>query len=130
MFVMYEPGQSFAKTRLSETGWVALEAAGWKIQKWWDALKTGGTVMLSDAEKAERRMDVATKDFPTIEDGVREWERVTGADSTDDAGHFADPHGFFWIDDDGEREFRTGQGLQEIAGRHLGMGPVVERART
>ena len=130
MFVMYEPGQSLDKMRLPEAGWAALEAAGWKIQKWWEALEDVAAPMgLSADAKAERRWDVATKDFPTIEDGVREWERVTGADATDDAGHFADPHGFLWIDDDGERDFRSGQDLHEWAGRHLGLGPVMKHCR-
>ena len=83
MKIVYSSNNSGGSWWLSDEDWKKLEAAGWKVAwrepKYLDALATS-----------------ASKNFPSEEDAIREWEEVTGQDASDQGCECCgQPHSFY-----------------------------------
>ena len=83
MKITYSSNNSGGSWWLSDEDWKNLEAAGWKVAwrepKYLDALATS-----------------ASKDFPSVEDAIREWEEVTGQYASDEGCECCGPpHSFY-----------------------------------
>ena len=88
MKIKYESTNSGGKWWLSDDDWKKLEAAGWAVE--WEkerGLKRGLRTL------AKR----ASKDFETVGDAIREFEKVTGQDASDEGCNCCGaPHSFSW----------------------------------
>ena len=127
MKVTYSSNNSGGSWWLRDKDWLALEAAGWTVE-WgglafchstWraqvpaicqpgqchghqryqtgqEALQAGDTARNLDALAHE-----ASKDCPTMADAVREWERITGEDASDEGCTCCGPPHTFSTDEGG-----------------------------
>ncbi len=93
---------------LEDKDWHALEAAGWKVQWFKDDLFYKNSESVKENGRwlgALARM--AEKEFPSLKEGIAEWEQVTGQDSS------APPHAFGAEDDKGCFEYYKPYGEDE-----------------
>lgn len=99
MKVEYNSNNSGGTWWLKDEDWMALEAAGWKVDWCCDdvSLRTRAGRFLGALATS------ATREGLLLKEAVAEWERVTGACSTD-AGCpcCGQPHCFTLYDDDGK----------------------------
>jgi hypothetical protein len=103
MLVKYSSNNSGGSWWLKDADWLALEAAGWKVEWHRDRedewFKTG-----RDGRWLGSLAGSASKDFPTPADAIREWERITGQDASDDGCNCCGaPHSFSWDSDDADK---------------------------
>lgn len=94
--VEYDSNNSGGSWWLEDKDWTALEKAGWTV-KWFK----DETDRLFKADKDGRWLGAlattAEKEFETFEDGIQEWEKITGQDSTDEGCNCCGPpHSFSW----------------------------------
>lgn len=91
MKIRYGANNSGGKNWVTKKDWLALEKAGWKVE-WRDKdsldVKFGWLA------------DYASKDFETPAQAMREFEKITGADVSDEGCNCCGaPHSFRWGDE-------------------------------
>lgn len=98
MLVKYESNNSGGNWWLEDKDWFALEAAGWTVH--WLALDefyTSGKYarLDEDGRWLGCLAKSASKEFPTKEHAIDEWESITGQDSTEEGcSCCGEPHYF------------------------------------
>lgn len=71
----------------------------------------------------------ASKEFASVEDAIREFESITGQDaSAEGCNCCGPPHSFSWINEDGEREWASGEDVLSRLYRRV-PGSLREAAR-
>ena len=101
----YSSNNSGGSWWLKDEDWIALEKAGWKVE-WYADAKEGTLVkkMLDNKKKKDKRprwlgalASKAYKVFPSVSEGLAEWERITGQTCSDEGCNCCGaPHSFNW----------------------------------
>jgi len=92
MKVTYSANNSGGKYWIKEKDWLALEKAGWEVN--WRSYGIG-----------VKYVDRASKEFETPGQAMREFEKITGADVSDEGCNCCGaPHAFDW-----EGEYISGE---------------------
>lgn len=102
MHVKYSSNNSGGDWWLGDKDWKALEDAGWEVA--WVANEKGRFARKNSGGRFLGALAMNAKRYGlTLDDAVKEWERVTGACSTD-AGCpcCGNPHNFTEYDDKGK----------------------------
>lgn len=95
MKVEYSSNNSGGDWWLEDADWFALEKAGWDV-KWFKDEPEGGF-----RPKEERWLGglakEATKEFPDISTAIKEFEKITGEDTSEEGCNCCGaPHSFRW----------------------------------
>jgi hypothetical protein len=99
MRVEYNSNNSGGEWWLKDEDWLALEAAGWKVDWCRDDVSPG----IRDERFLGALATSATREGLSLEEAVAEWERVTGEFSEETGCPCCgQPHNFSLYDDDGE----------------------------
>lgn len=106
--VEYSSNNSGGHWWLKDEDWYALEKAGWKVD--WYKDKTDG--LFSSMQKSGRFLGAlaanASKDFETPDEGLREWENITGRDPwAMGCSCCGRPHNFNYTDAQGHMHWPT-----------------------
>lgn len=104
MKIEYSSNNSGGRWWLSDDNWKDLEAAGWKVNWCKDEkpIEFNGRVLTSFGPDADGRhlgalAKKASKDFDSVGDAIREWEKVTGLEASDEGCNCCGaPHTFYW----------------------------------
>jgi hypothetical protein len=89
MKIEYSSNNSGGRWWLSDDNWKALEASGWKVAWCKDEkpIKIGEYTM-KNADENGRWIGAlakkASKDFENVGDAIREWEKITGLEASDE----------------------------------------------
>ena len=99
MRVEYNSNNSGGEWWLKDEDWLALEAAGWKVDWCRDDVSPG----IRDGRFLGALATSATREGLSLQQAVAEWERVTG-ELSEETGCpcCGQPHSFSLYDDDGE----------------------------
>ena len=112
--INYTSNNSGGDWWLKDEHWRALEEAGWNVQWHKDSPEY---LKLIDAEGRWLRSLAtrASRDGLSVKDAVTEWERITGQDACDEGcGCCGPPHSFSWTNDDGTRDYASGEDCVRI----------------
>jgi hypothetical protein len=96
VIVKYSSNNSGGDWWLDDKDWHALEAAGWKVE-WF---KDDKDLQFIDGDKRflGALATYASKEFPYLEDGIKEWEQITGQDAEDKGCECCgQPHYFYQV---------------------------------
>lgn len=98
MKIEYSSNNSGGNWWLSDDDWKKLEKGGWNVHWIADEEDDG---LLSSVKKDGRWLGAlakrASKDFETVGDAIRDFERLTGQDASDEGCNCCGPpHTFYW----------------------------------
>ena len=85
MKVTYKSNNSGGNWWLKDEDWKALDAAGWEVE--WKKAQWLGALATS-----------ASKDFPSIDDAIKEFEAITWQDTTNDGCPCCGQPHIFYVD--------------------------------
>lgn len=97
--VEYSSNNSGGSWWLDDADWYALEHQGWMVQ-WYEDEKDG--MFVSGDRFLGALATRASKEFETFEEGIQEWENLTGQNAASiGCNCCGEPHYFTWTGDDG-----------------------------
>lgn len=100
----YQSNNSGGAWWLEDKDWYALEAAGWTVA--WKKNDPYAMFVQPDGRFLGALATEASKQFSTPNQGVREWEKITGQDASDEGCNCCgEPHMFKWIAPDGSIQY-------------------------
>lgn len=96
MKIQYRSNNSGGHWWLKDRDWAALEAAGWSVE--WCANDPDKSFLDSDGKRWLGTLaKEATKEFETPGDAMREFEKITGQEVSDEGCNCCGPpHSFYW----------------------------------
>jgi hypothetical protein len=108
MKIKYDSNNSGGGWWLKDEDWKALEAAGWKVD-WYSQQEN--KMFVNDA--GDRCLGAlatsASKDFPSFGDAIREWEKITGQDASDEGCNCCGAPHAFRVKDADKYEYASGE---------------------
>ena len=109
MKIEYSSNNSGGAWWLTDENWLALEAAGWKVE--WVRDRTDGFFGCDrDGRWLGALAKEASKDFDSPAEAIREFERITGQNASDEGCNCCGaPHSFSWDAPDGEWGYASGE---------------------
>jgi hypothetical protein len=91
--VQYSSNNSGGSWWLDDEDWRALEEAGWKVG-WY--IDSGMRMVTEEGRFLGALAADASKEFPSLREGIAEWESITGQDSYEEGCECCGPpHGFY-----------------------------------
>lgn len=94
VLVRYSSNNSGGGWWLKDKDWKALEKAGWKV-KWYSKAKKDPIFGVKEGRWLGALATEASKKFNSIAEAIREWEKVTKQDASDEGCNCCGcPHGF------------------------------------
>lgn len=107
MVIRYRSNNSGGRWWLTDDHWKALEAAGWKVE--WVANEKDRLFVSDNGRFLGALATEASKEFESPEEGMREFERITGQDVMDEGCNCCGaPHCFSWETAIGEHRYVSG----------------------
>jgi hypothetical protein len=112
MKITYNSNNSGGRWWLKDKDWKNLEKKGWKVE--WYGPKNNPLGML---DKSGNRFlgalaTIASKNFKTVGDAIKEFEKITGQDASDEGCNCCGPpHTFTW--DDNGYNYISGENVLE-----------------
>jgi hypothetical protein len=101
----YSSNNSGGSWWLKDEDWKNLESAGWEVD-WYANQEDRIFSPYKDGRWLGALASVASKDFTTPDEGVAEWERITGQSADDEGCNCCGrPHSFSYEDQSGERRY-------------------------
>lgn len=107
MKVEYDSNNSGGHWWLSDDDWRSLEAAGWEV-RWHANRNEEWFTPDSDGRWLGALAGSATKDFPSLGDAIREFERLTSKDASDEGCNCCGPPHSFSVLDEDNHEYASG----------------------
>lgn len=109
ILVTYDSNNSGGSFWLKDEDWYALEKAGWKVA--W--VKDDKHKMRYEKKGSDRWLGAlatsATKEFYTLADAIREWEKITKQDASDEGCNCCGP----------PHTFKTDEPYQYVSGEEI-----------
>lgn len=101
----YESNNSGGDWWLMDEDWKKLEKEGWDVE-WRRDMNSPYSKPDKNGRWLGALATKASKEFPTAQEGVEEWERITGENASAlGCTCCGPPHEFMFTDDSGERHF-------------------------
>jgi hypothetical protein len=104
----YSSNNSGGSWWLTDENWKALEDAGWDVK--WAANRTKSSILSVDEDGRwlGALATEASKEFDSADEGISEWESITGQRNADEGCNCCGPpHNFSFVSDEGETSYST-----------------------